>query len=1105
MPKKTPPPTKPSRRRLVVRLLAGLFVAAVALVAALPWLASTGIARRRVVAAANKALAPSTVQIEGLRLSWFGATRLEGLSLRDPRGKVVARAKAADLDHGLVALAMDRRDLGTLTVDGLDLDIERHADGSIDLLQALDGLTRADAPKAGAKADPPSTAKGPPLTLAVRANGSLSVKAPELPAPLVAESMAVAVDLKGPGEPVAWSAKLLNAAKTEELTAVGRIELGGAGDLAAQVDARAWPWSVGVGGVAARGRLDGRTDLMRKAGRWASTGDLKVSAFDAEGPALAGDTLKLDALTAIWDLDGQGGAWSVRRLDATSPVGGLTARGTFAAASGASATAQAKLDLAALAAQLPHLLHVREGLTLRRGEATASVELKVIPGGQALDARARLADLVAVDGPKTVTVKSPLTLAATARRVDGQVKVDRLAAKADFLDAEAAGDPDRGIKLSASFDLEAMQAQLRELIDFGTVALAGKGTLAADYRRTGPSYAGKLDADIAGLRLEGVLSAPFKAERAQVVASVDGPAATSGMPSGWLSGRAEVRSAELAAVASAFTDGKAITLAADARGGLAPLGYPGYGHVNAKGRWAGRVVEVDDLRALVRADKAAAPSTIAAAGRVDLDAGKVALRPLAGIGPVSIAPGAEGLTITNMNTSTTVLGTLSMDLAGVDRAQALLTGGEPQGISGRAEARVATNRGPDGTLAVALGLSSPDFKGPLEGPLALAVQGTYTPARVVFDTLKLVCSYGTIAGTGRVDDLAGARNTSITGTLAPNWKTVDAILAASVAPGATARAAFRPFKVVGPLSGTSILAGLKGEFEADDLNLKALGVRVGPASLVAHLAGGVIHFEPIKTKVNGGDAEVFADVAIDDGGGLLKLANATYIRDAAIDEEVSQGLLKFVAPVLEQASRVEGKVSVLINKAEIPLWGTSGRKAAVYGELAFKDVAFEAGPGAQEILSLVGKPNLLTLKMNQPISLAVADGRVSQSGLKIPIERGQTLDLAGSVGFDKTLRLNASVPIDSTLLGKDKMVAGALAGRKVVVPIGGTVSRPQVDRRALAANLKQVAGAGLKQEALNLIEGKPAAAGGDRADDLRRKAGSLIEELGRGRGGMVPR
>ena len=1103
MPKNPAP--KPSRRRLIIRVLAGLLVAAVALVAALPWLASTAVVRHRVVAAANKVLAPATVQLDGLRLSWFGSTRLEGLTLRDPKGKAVARAKSAELNHGLIALAMDGRDLGTLTVEGLDLDVERHADGSIDLMDAFAALTHADPSKADAKPDTPSAAKGPRLTLAVRANGSLSIKAPELRSPIVAESLAVAVDLKGEAEPVAWSAKLLNESKGEELTAVGRIELGGAGDLAAQVDAKAWPWSLSAGGVVAQGRLEGRTDLLRKAGRWASTGDLRVKGLDANGPALAGDTLKLDALGAIWDLDGAAGAWTVRRLDATSPVGGLTARGTFAAAEGASARADAKLDLAKLAAQLPHLLHVRDGLTLRRGEATASVDVKVIPGGQQLDASARLADLVAVDGPKTVTVKAPLTLSAAARRVDGVAKVDRIAAKADFLDAEAAGDPDRGITLSATFDLEAMQAQLRELIDFGTVALAGKGTLSADYRRTGASFAGKLDADVRSLNLGGLMSAPFKTEHAQIIASVEGPAGSTGLPAGWLSGRAEVRSAELGLVASASTKDPTITLAADARGGLAPLGYAGHGRAHVAGRLSGRALDFDDLRVLLRADAGGEPTTMAARGRVDLDAGKIALLPLAGIGPVSIAPGADGLTITGMNTSMTVLGTLALDLAGVDRVQALLTGGAPQGLTGHAEARLASNRGPEGKLAVALSLSSPDFKGPLDGPLALAVGGTYTPAQVVLDELKLVCAYGTLAGAGRVDDLAGARNAVLSGTLAPDWKTVDAILAKSVAPGATARAAFRPFKVEGPLSGPSIIASLKGEFEADELNLRALGVRVGPAHMVAHLAGGVIHFEPIKTKVNGGDATILPDVVIDDGGGLLKLAEATFIRDAAIDEEVSYGLLSFVAPVLDEASRVEGKVSVLIHRAEIPLWGSSGRKAAVFGELAFKDVAFEAGPGAQEILSLVGKPKLLTLKMNQPISLAVADGRVSQSGLKIPIERGQTLDFAGSVGFDKTLKLNASVPIDSTLLGKDKLVAGALAGRKVVVPIGGTVSRPQVDRRALAANLKQLAGAGLKQDAMDLIEGRPGAPGEDRRDSLRRKAGSLIEELGRGRGGMVPR
>ena len=50
------------------------------------------------------------------------------------------------------------------------------------------------------------------------------------------------------------------------------------------------------------------------------------------------------------------------------------------------------------------------------------------------------------------------------------------------------------------------------------------------------------------------------------------------------------------------------------------------------------------------------------------------------------------------------------------------------------------------------------------------------------------------------------------------------------------------------------------------------------------------------------------------------------------------------------------------------------------------------------------------MKLDDPVVWTIADGRVNQKGLAIPIGKSK-IEIVGSVGFDKTLDLTARVPI----------------------------------------------------------------------------------------------
>jgi hypothetical protein len=108
------------------------------------------------------------------------------------------------------------------------------------------------------------------------------------------------------------------------------------------------------------------------------------------------------------------------------------------------------------------------------------------------------------------------------------------------------------------------------------------------------------------------------------------------------------------------------------------------------------------------------------------------------------------------------------------------------------------------------------------------------------------------------------------------------------------------------------------------------------------------------------------------------------------------------------------------------------------------------------------------------MTFKVADGRVTQSGLNIPIGgNGLRVAIEGSVGFDETLDLKATSKLSAKALGLAGLSNPAGAAT-ITVPIRGTLNKPAVDQRALTIALRNAARVvgekQLKSEAGRLLE-----------------------------------
>ena len=1131
------PTPRPRRWRRWLLLLA---LAVAALVAAGPTIASFGPIKALAVRRINARLAPGSVVIDRWSLGWLAPARIHGLALVTPSGKQVIAAQEVRASWGLLGLIMAQPDLGTITVEGAKIDVERRVDGTIDILDALG--------RAGGKPDPSHPTDPDGDTMSIRVviqGGTLRAASPELADPVAAGNLDATVVI-APGKPLTLAATLTDGTRSVRLeAAVERpapivpddvptqaSAAAGSSDLTLRVVGRDWPLTCRGDGGIGRGRFEGKLEVQRIKGLWAASTVGALADFEADGPAWQGDHPKFDRVTLLAEAAQQpaGAGWSVAQFELACPIGRFHANGALPPVEGTPTQLRVQVELVGLTRLLPHTLHLHDGLTVDRGTATLAADLTGGKGAERATVDASVADFAATRDGRAVIVHEFPRLTAVATRQGSKVTVERLEVKATGVDITASGDLDAGVNLKGTVDLAALDAQARDFADLGPLACAGHARVAADYRHVGPGYRARLAADCRGLHVAGLTAAPIDRDLVRLDGTANGPRLDDGRPGGWHSAKVDLKAGDLQVDLAATQEADGLVKF----GGLAAGDLPGVdlgrAEVKVAARWRDRVVDCDELRAWLMppgspAGDQADPHTLAVAarGRLDLNAGSVALEAIPDVPAGALGLGPGGLKVSGWQGaagSLIVEAGLIGDLAALDGYLAARAKQPAKGWTGPWSATFKATPSARGETTFDGQLAAADLVG--QGPVTLAARGSYVPATARLDlaAADLTTKYAKVSSRLTLDKVTSSRDLAWSGTIDPRWDVIGPILAHAVEPGARVDAKPRPFHLAGSLAGESvdiILPHLAGEFGLDIASATAFGVTTGPMPVVLKVAGGKMAFDPIATTVNGGPTLIQSALKLDADHGLWFRLDESRVDGAAINDAVSSSVLAFVAPVLSRATEVSGKLTVVIGPdgAEFPL--TANGTTRVQGIIAFNDVVCRPGPLANQVFAITGQA-APKLAFAEPVRFAILDGRVQQSGLSIPLGGGSQVDFAGSVGFDKTLQVKATVPITAAMVGRDADLAKLLGGVKINIPIGGTLTRPAIDRRGLQDAtrdaIRTVAGRGLKDQAGKLIERVAGArlptdpsatgTGGAAADPKRDLIRGLLEGLGKDAGESKP-
>jgi hypothetical protein len=347
--------------------------------------------------------------------------------------------------------------------------------------------------------------------------------------------------------------------------------------------------------------------------------------------------------------------------------------------------------------------------------------------------------------------------------------------------------------------------------------------------------------------------------------------------------------------------------------------------------------------------------------------------------------------------------------------------------------------------------------GPVRAAWEVEGQGrTWTARR-----LELNVRYARIAGAGSLDMTSEAPRVDLKGSLAPDWGAIQANLRRDVEPNARIAGRPRDWRLTGSVGSNGSgdpLSGLVGELAVQLDALDIYGMRLGETALVLRADGGRLRIDPINSRLNEGALHLEPEVIRPAEGPLrLKFGATSTLENAVVNDEVSHRVLSYAAPVLDGATRVQGRVSVRRLDAEFPIGQAPGTAARVEGNVLFDDVRFLPGPLADAIIELLparrdaGDGPMLVLR--DPISFRIADRKVYQQGLLVPVGQVGSVGVEGAVDFEKRLDLVARFRVKPPRADRP-VLAALLNNARFELPIRGTLDDPRIDKEALRERLK---------------------------------------------------
>ena len=161
----------------------------------------------------------------------------------------------------------------------------------------------------------------------------------------------------------------------------------------------------------------------------------------------------------------------------------------------------------------------------------------------------------------------------------------------------------------------------------------------------------------------------------------------------------------------------------------------------------------------------------------------------------------------------------------------------------------------------------------------------------------------------------------------------------------------------------------------------------------------------------------------------------------------------YLNPIFADAVNVSGIANFNCEQLAIPLSAEAKNDAVVIGTISMNQVSLQTSDLLGQILTIAGGSARGTVITIHPTRLVLQKGVLRYDDMQIDVG-DNPINFRGAIGLDKSLDMTVTLPY--TTEGRTARVGGTTRGSRIVLPLKGTVDKPQLDTdKLLELQLKQ--------------------------------------------------
>ncbi|UCF17873.1 MAG: hypothetical protein JSW59_10485 [Phycisphaerales bacterium] len=221
------------------------------------------------------------------------------------------------------------------------------------------------------------------------------------------------------------------------------------------------------------------------------------------------------------------------------------------------------------------------------------------------------------------------------------------------------------------------------------------------------------------------------------------------------------------------------------------------------------------------------------------------------------------------------------------------------------------------------------------------------------------------------------------------------------------------------------------------------GLNFNKTDVEIQFDNGVLTIPPFTTTVNEGQFSFAGKADFKEKVPLFRTPKPMHVvKNIKINDEITSKLLKYVNPIFADAASVTGFANFDCEQLAIPLRSEAKNETVVIGTISMNRVRLQGSNLVGQILTTSGGDPRGTDMTIHPTKIDLQKGFLRYEDMKVDVG-DNPVNFKGVIGLDKSLAMTATLPY--TTRGRTARVGSQTEGRRITLPIKGSVDAPELD------------------------------------------------------------